>query len=162
LINRNANSKSFTTTIYPTQIYYGLVGSLSNAINGGTGWLWPGSLASQRRYTSPVNISRYPDSNIGYYRVQQNTILYGMQTDLFIAPGVTYSTIVTVYVSSINNASATPTPFQIGYGGAEASIKDYYTSSIRLFKGDRIALYVSTIGGNNTSAHDLSVQLDLF
>jgi hypothetical protein len=83
-----------------------------------------------------------------------------MQADLYTGPGssngVNFSTIVTVYQNNI------PTPYQIGFGDGQSSIKTFYASSITFNRGDEFSVNYTYTGGVSNATHDVSLQFDLY
>jgi len=149
LINKTANNLSLTVYVYPTTIFYGVVGKFSTS--GQTpGWLWPGSLISSN--ANP----KYPDTAIAYYRVQQKALIWGISGYLTLAPGGSNNLTVTVYLNG------SPTFFTMSWTGTENGVKTNIAQSITANIGDLISLEYSYTGGNANNAHDLTVQIDLF
>lgn len=159
LVNRNANGKSFTTSVYPTSIFYGLKGDFTN-LTSNNGWLWPGSLGIQK---ASGGAPAYPDTAIAYFRMAQPAILYGMMADVGNPTGANNSTILVTYISTNGYSVATPSQFILGYSDSEVGMKSFNSASISLKKNDTIAVYLSTSGAlNSNTMHDLTVQLELF
>jgi hypothetical protein len=166
LITRTAGNSSFTTSVYPTSVYYGMIGNLSNNYAAmpvssiyHIGYMWPGSLQSQENITGPKPVSGYPDTVYSYYRAQQNTLLYGMYTTLSGSPGVGNSTILEV----LKNAS-TVIGFKVAFTNSDTYPSQKYTNvnSIPLNAGDQLSLRVLFTGTNTNTSHDIITQLDLF
>ena len=153
LVTKSAGSKGFSTYIYPTTIFYGLKGNLTSAPSGG--YLWSG--------TQGVSAGVFPDPGIpaAYYRIQQPTILSGLFASLNIPTGSAQS--VTVLVKRTpDGGTIGDTIFTVTLSNTEVT-KTFYNGSVDLNVRDKLHVYVTYTGnsGNNT-AHDLSVQLDMF
>jgi hypothetical protein len=149
IINKTANNLSLTVYVYPTTIFYGVVGKFSTS--GQTpGWLWPGSLISSN--ANP----KYPDTAIAYYRVQQKALVWGVSGYLTLAPGGSNNLTVTVYLNG------SPTFFTMSWTGTENGVKVNVNQSLTANVGDLISLEYTYTGGNANNAHDLTVQIDLF
>jgi hypothetical protein len=152
IVHKTAGRSSFTTYVYPTVVYYGIKGDLSNS-GVTSGYLWPGSLNAQ---AAQGHVAAYPDPVIAYYRVQQRSIMNAFTTYLTNGPQDSASTHVTV---EVNGAE---TPFKIHYASNDSGFKVFSTASYDLKLGDLITvkLDLSSIGTNQS--HDMTVQLDLF
>jgi hypothetical protein len=170
LITRTAGNSSFTTSVYPTVVYYGAIGNLSNnnaflttsTINGQSyslGYLWPGSITTQENITGGKPIAGYPDSNIGLYRVQEDALFFQMYATMSGSPGTGNSTIVQL----LRNQSTT-IDFVLGFNATDTypAQKLANENSVKVNKGDFISLQVLYSGGITNTSHDLTVQLDLF
>jgi hypothetical protein len=166
LITRTAGNSSFTTSVYPTSVYYGMIGNLSNNYVAmpvssiyNIGYMWPGSLQAQAEQTSPRTITGYPDTVYSYYRIQQNTLLYGMYVTLSGSPGVGNSTIVQV----LKNASTT-IDFVVPFTDSDTYPCQKYANfnSVQMDAGDQLSLRVLFTGSNTNTSHDMITQLDLF
>jgi hypothetical protein len=170
LITRKAGNSSFTTSVYPTTIYYGLIGNLSNntiglptstihGVSYSYGYLWPGSLAAQEIVTGGKPVAGYPDSNASLYRVQEDSLFFQMYATLTDSPGAGNSTIVQL----LHNQSTT-IDFVIGFSASDSypSAKLANENSIKVRRGDFISLQVLYSGGVTNTSHDMTVQLDLF
>jgi hypothetical protein len=161
-----AANSSFTTTVYPTQFNYGVIGnlsnndaSMSNSAVSSIGYLWPGSILSQQLITGPKPVAGYPDSNVGYIFIQQPTLLYGMFVSLTSSPGTGNSTIVQV----LKNQSTT-IDFVVPFTSADTyPAQKYATSnSVKFQRGDQLSLKLITTGHTTNTSHDLYAQLDFF
>ena len=161
-----AANSSFTTTVYPTQFNYGVIGNLSNndaAMSNSPvssiGYLWPGSLCSQQVITGPKPVAGYPDSNIGYIFIQQPTLLYGMFVSLASSPGNGSSTIVQV----LKNQSTT-IDFVVPFTSADTYPAQKYSlsNSVKFQRGDQLSLKLITTGHTTNTSHDLFAQLDFY
>ena len=170
LITRSAGNSSFTTSVYPTTVFYGMVGQLSNnntamplsTIGGVTykqGYLWPGSIQAQENKLAPTRITGYPDSNFSYYRIQQNTLLYGMFTTLSGGPGTGNSTIIQVLKN--NNPTI---DFIVAFDDTMSYPAQFYatSNSVSFNAGDELSLRVLYTGTTTNTSHDVVTQLDLF
>jgi len=170
LITRTAGNSSFTVSVYPTTVFYGMVGNLSNnnaalptSTIGGVaykqGYLWPGTLQAQEDVTNPHPITGYPDSNFAYYRIQQNTLLYGMFTSMSGSPGAGNSTIIQV----LKNNSPTIDFITVFDSSMSYPSQIYSTSnSVPFNAGDQLSVRVLYTGLNTNTSHDIIAQLDLF
>jgi hypothetical protein len=170
LITRTAGNSSFTTSIYPTSLFYGLIGELSNnntamplSTIGGVsykqGFLWPGSLSAQENRTGPNRVAGYPDSNLAYYRIQQTTLLYGMFVTVTGSPGAGNSTILQV----LKNGSPT-IDFITAFNSSLSYPAQVYaaSNSVQFNQGDELSLRVLYTGTTTNTSHDIVTQLDLF
>ena len=153
IINKTAGGYNFTAYIYPTVIYYGVLGTISRA-QIITGYLWPGTVPAQKEITTGNPVKGYPDSIIGYYRAQQKCILAGMYCTMSIPPGTGYSTIVTVMKNDVD------TDFKLSFGPTDTSLSAY-VSSVTYQLYDRLSVRVG-IGNLANASHDLSLQMDIF
>jgi hypothetical protein len=152
IVHKSAGTSTFTTYVYPTVIYYGVKGDLSNA-GVTSGYLWPGSMVAQQ---AQGRIAAYPDPVIAYYRVQQLSIMNSFTTYLTSGPQHAASTHLTV---EVNGAE---TPFKIHYNSNESGFKVFSTASVDLKLGDLISLKLDLSSIATNLSHDLTVQLDLF
>jgi hypothetical protein len=162
LVTKTAGTSSFISYVYPTEIYYGVKGLLNTA-NLATTWLWPGTGNVQAQ--GGGGQAAYPDSNVEYYRIQQNAILFGMTTYLTLAPGIIASgalqgkgcsTLVTL------QKNGSDIPFFTGYGGTQAGVIQLSTTSISFLTGDFLSVKLSLSTLTSNLSHDLSVQLSMF
>jgi hypothetical protein len=121
--------------------------------------MWPGSIQAQADTTNPRPITGYPDSNFSYYRIQQNTILYGMFTTLTGGPGAGHSTIIQVLKN--NNPTI---DFIVAFDGSMSYPAQFYatSNSVQFNTGDQLSLRVLYTGSNTNTSHDIVTQLDLF
>ena len=152
LVTKTAGGKGFSTYVYPSTIYYGLKGDIKSGISGG--YLWPG--------TQAVSGGVFPDPGTpaAYYRVQQPTLLAGISVGLNGGPGTGHSVTVLVRHTPYGG-SITDTEFTVTLNDAE-TFKNFYSSSHTMDVGDYINVQLSYTGNNTNTAHDLTVQLDLF
>jgi len=159
LVTKSANSKGFSTYIYPTTIYYGLKGNITSAGSGA--WMWPG--------TQAISAGTFPDPGTppAFYRIQQPCLLSGMSAALNVAPtGTGASLTLTVQKTLAANVNASPyvaptnTIFTVTFGPTDV-VKQFYNGSVQFNSGDRLHLYVTYAGSGNT-AHDITCQLDMF
>ena len=159
LVNKTAGGKGFSTYIYPTTLFYGVIGTLGGGFSGNTyGWLWPGTVLNGTDYPDQTfNSLSYP----AYYRAQQPLIVCGLNVTVATASTtsnlsvyVYKNAIVTaggVYSSSAGSMSVTLTPGVLNLST--------YTSTLNFAAGDRLSVYVST---GNASWVDVSIQVDCF
>jgi hypothetical protein len=152
IVNKTAGTSSFTTYVYPTVVYYGVKGDLSNA-GQVSGFLWPGSMTAQQ---AQGRIAAYPDPVVSYYRVQQRAIMNAFTAYLTSGPQDSASTHLTVQVNGAD------TPFKIDYGSNDSGFKVFSTASYDLKLGDLISLKLDLSSITTNLSHDLTVQLDLF
>jgi hypothetical protein len=155
LVTKSAGGKGFSTYNYPTVIYYGLKGDIKSG--AAAGYLWPGT-----QKVSPD----FPDSGIppgtpaAYYRVQQPSLISGIAGSISNPPGtgnsVTLLIRVTPYGGTITN-----TPFTITFGATDLNMT-FYNASYRVNTGDKIHVYLTYTGANQNTAHDLTLQVDMF
>ena len=118
------------------------------------GWLWPGTVSASG---TNAQLDAYPDTNPGYYVVQQSTIVYGVTANLTTAPGNNCSTFVYLFKNDVK------TPFVLGYGTTENSFKTSFNSTITLGPVDKLSVYISSFGtAANNLSHDMSFQVDLY
>jgi hypothetical protein len=150
LVTKSAGGKGFSSYTYPTTIYYGLKGNIISAPTNG--YLWPG--------TQAVAAGSFPDPGTppAYYRMQQPSILCGMNATVSVGPGGTNTTKLTVYRTPVGG-SLTITLYTVTFTGTDLS-KSYYDTTIDLAAGELIHLKVEYTGTPLT--HDLTCQLDLF
>jgi hypothetical protein len=151
LVTKTAGGKGFSTYIYPTTVYYGLRGDLKNATSGG--YMWPGTQAIS---------GTFPDTGTpqAYYRVQQPAIITGLSAGLAGAAGTGNTVTVLVRVTP-NGGSIASTVFTVTFDATETA-HSFYNGSVNVAPGDRIHIQVSYTGNNDNTAHDLTVQLDMF
>jgi hypothetical protein len=155
LLTKTAGGKPFSTFIYPTTVFYGLKGDIKT-IGNHPGYLWPG--------TQEIKTNVFPDPGTvvpAYYRVQQPCIISGMSCGLNIAPGTGHTVTVIVRYTPTITPVVIDTIFTVTFGATDL-VKNFYNGSLDLNTGDRIHVYVSYTGGNGNTAHDLTVQLDMF
>ena len=160
LVTKTAGSKGFSVFTYPTTICYGLRGP----INTRSGYLWLGNAQStDSRVNNPI-VLVYPDTTTpaAHYRIQQPMILCGITTSLNIPPGATGSNkslVTNVRYTPLNTSTPLDTSFNITMGERDLS-GSFFNSSVNLSVGDRLHLYVDA--SNNSTAEDLTVQVDMF
>ena len=152
LVTKTAGEKGFSTFIYPSTVYYGIKGNIKTGTSGG--YLWPG--------TQEVKANVFPDTGTppAYYRIQQPTILSGMSAGLNIATTGTDTVTLLVRYTPVGG-SITDTIFTVTFNAGDV-VKNFYNGSLSLNTGDRIHVELTYTGGNGNTAHDLTVQLDLF
>ena len=150
LVTKSAGSKGFSTYVYPTTIYYGLRGNIKDA---NAGYLWPGTQAIS---------NSFPDTTTppAYYRVQQPMLITGLSVGVVTATTDTDTVTVSVRYTPLGG-SLSNTPFTVTLVAGE-KFKNFYDASLRLNTGDYLHVYLSYTGGNGNTAHDLTVQVDLF
>jgi hypothetical protein len=160
-VTKSAGGKGFSTYIYPTTIYYGAIGTLNTSGNPGTGtpaYLWPGTVTV---HGSGGQFIQYPDitSPAASYRIQQPSILSGMNLTCVVAPGNTHSTTLTVRKTPVGG-SITDTVFTLTLSNATCNLSKY-DASVDFAAGDLLHLRISYDANANTT-HDVAVQLDMF
>jgi len=159
LVTKTAGGQGFSTYVYPTQLFYAVIGVLNvSGVTTTGGYLWPGSV--------PVNSGSgqavvYPDQSTpsASYRVQQPIILSGMTVTGTTAPGSTHTTTVTVRRTP-SGGSIASTSFTLSLTGS-STFASMYNASVNFAAGDLIHVLVTYDAGANATA-DLSVQLDCF
>jgi hypothetical protein len=154
LVTKTAGGKGFSTYIYPTTIYFGLRGDLKNGTSGG--YMWPGTMVAAGGGNG------FPDTGTppAYYRVQQPSIISGLSVGLSGAAGTGHTLTILVSHTPLGG-SLTSTPFTVTLGATDTELA-FYNGSVSVAPGDRIHIQVSYTGGNGNTAHDLTVQLDMF
>jgi hypothetical protein len=60
-----------------------------------------------------------------------------------------------------NGGSIASTSFTVEFNATDTS-KSFYNASLSLAPGDRIHVQLSYTGNNDNTAHDITVQLDMF
>jgi hypothetical protein len=153
LVTKSAGSKGFSTYLYPTILYYGLKGTIHSGSSAA--YLWPG--------TQAVANGVFPDPGTppAYFRAQQPCLISGIAAGLVTAPGTGHDLTLLVKYTPIATGTLTDTPFTVTFGATDLA-KTFYNASLRLNTGDRIHVYITYTGNNDNTAHDLTVQLDLF
>ena len=153
LVTKSAGGKGFSVYNYPTTLYYGLKGDIKSGTTGG--YLWPG--------TQAVSAGTFPDPATvlpAYYRVQQPAIISGLSAGLNISPGTGNTLTVLIRVTP-TGGTITNTIFTVTFGATDL-YKTFYDGSYTVNTADQIHIQVSYTGANGNTAHDLTVQLDLF
>jgi hypothetical protein len=151
LVTKSAGGKGFSTYIYPTTLYYALRGDIKVGVNG---YLWLG--------TNEVANGIHPDpTTAASYRIQQPAILTGLVGSFVTGPGNTYSVTLTVRKTTAAGVGPTDTVFSITFTGADKT-KSFYNGSVDFAAGDFLHVYLTYTGGNANTAHDLSLQVDMF
>ena len=154
LVTKTAGSKGFSTFLYPTTVFYGLRGNLSSGTSGG--YLWPGTVIASGGGHG------FPDTGTpqAYYRVQQPAIISGLSVGLAGAAGAGNTVTILIRVTPVGG-SITSTIITATLGATDL-FANFYDGSVNVGTGDRIHVQVSYTGGNGNTAHDLTVQLDMF
>ena len=120
--------------------------------------MWPG--------TQAVSAGTFPEPTPSggqipaYYRVQQPCLISGLSVGLNSAPGGTAEITVLVKYTPVAG-SITNTPFTVTLGPTDL-FQNFYSASVALNTGDKIHVYLTYTGNNSNTAHDLTVQLDMF
>jgi hypothetical protein len=146
LVTKSAGGKPFSTYIYPTTLFYCVLGN-----NNRSGYLWPGTVSAS---------GSYPDQTTptARYRTQQPLILSGISASLNSAGGGASVVITACKNASTGGSLSNPTVFTITLSSANLN-DSFYNGSVDFSSGDFISIFISITGGNVT---DLSVQLDCF
>ena len=146
LVTKSAGGKAFSTYVYPTTLFYGVIGN-----NNRDGYLWPGTVLSS---------GSYPDQTTpaARYMIQQPLILAGISASLNSAGGGASVVITVCKNASTGGSLSNPTVFTITLSSATLN-KSFYNGSVDFSSGDYISVFISISGGIVT---DLSVQLDIF
>jgi hypothetical protein len=152
LVTKTAGGKGFSTYIYPTTLYYGLKGDIKNGLSAA--YLWLG--------TQAISAGTFPDPGTppAYYRIQQPAIISGISAGINIAPG-TGNTLTLLIRYTPAGGSISDTVFTITFGATDLT-KSFYNASQTLGVGDYLHVYLTYTGNNGNTAHDLTVQVDLF
>jgi hypothetical protein len=161
LVTKSAGGKGFSAFIYPTTLFYGAIGTLNTSGNPGTGtpaYLWPGTVIV---HGSGGQFIQYPDitSPAASYRIQQPTILSGMNLTCVVAPGTGHTTTLTVRKTPVGGTIA-DTVYTLTLSNAITNLSKY-DASVNFGAGDLLHLRISYDAAGNTT-HDVSVQLDMF
>jgi hypothetical protein len=148
LVNKTAGGQNFTTYVYPTTLFYAVIGDLANGPS--TGYLAPGAvIASSGAYPIPTIIN---------YSIQQKAIMIGLFVRAGTGPGTTGGTRTTT-ITIYKHGSATA--FSVTLSGTDTSAT-YYGSSVDMAQYDNLAVYVTYTGNNQNTTRDLVVQVDMF
>jgi hypothetical protein len=104
----------------------------------------------------------FPDTGTpqAYYRVQQPAIISGLAVGLAAVAGTGNTVTILVRVTPFGG-SITSTVFTVTLGATDL-VANFYDGSVNVGTGDRIHVQVSYTGGNGNTAHDLTVQVDMF
>jgi hypothetical protein len=155
LITKTAGGKSFSTFSYPTTLFYGSRGVVTNT---NAGWLWVGTQAFSN------STPKYPDDTIpaAFYKIQQPIIVSGITVSCTAAPGVGKTAVFTVCKNTNGTApGGVPngaTVMTVTLSGTETEAS-YYNKSVNFSSLDKLSLYFIT---NSTVLSDPSVQIDCF
>ena len=156
LVTKSAGGSPFSTYVYPTVIYYGLKGNIKvGAAAGQDSYMWPG--------TQAVANNQFPDTGTpaAYYRIQQPAILSGFNVRMAILPTGADNVVFTVCRTPLAGSITPITAYTLTFTSSSTYSQSYYNSTVNFATGDLIHVKVVYTGNNNT-AHDFSVQLDLF
>ena len=156
LVTKSAGGSPFSTYVYPTVIYYGLKGNIKvGAAAGQDSYMWPG--------TQAVANNQFPDTGTpaAYYRIQQPAILSGFNVRMAILPTGADNVVFTVCRTPLAGSITPITAYTLTFTSSSTYSQSYYNSTVNFATGDLIHVKVVYTGNNNT-AHDLGVQLDLF
>jgi hypothetical protein len=104
----------------------------------------------------------FPDTGTpqAYYRVQQPAIISGLSVGLAGVAGTGHTVTVLVRVTPVGG-SITSTVVTVTLGATDL-YDNFYDGSVNVGTGDRIHVEVTYTGGNGNTAHDLTVQVDMF
>jgi hypothetical protein len=157
LVSKSAGSRGFSTYIYPTTLFYGLKGLLNVGLDG---YLWPGTQAAAK---SGGNNGLFPDNSLppAFYRMQQPTILCGMNISMNIGPGTGHNTVFTIYRTPVGGTAAAIPGFVLTFTGTTIN-QSFYNASQNFAAGDLIHVGITYTGDNGNLTTDISVQLDLY
>jgi hypothetical protein len=152
LVTKSAGAKGFSVYNYPTTLYYGLKGDIKTGINGA--YLWPG--------TQAISAGVFPDPGTpyAYYRIQQPALISGIAASVNSAPGTGNEVTLLIRVTPVGG-SITNTMFTVTFANTDL-YKTFYNASYRVNTGDQVHLYLTYTGNNANTAHDLTVQVDIF
>ena len=155
LITKSAGGKGFSTYNYPTVIYYGLKGDLKSGSSAA--YLWPGTMAISATFPDP---GAPPGTPAAYYRVQQPSLISGIAGSISNPPGTGHTVTLLIRVTPLNG-TITNTPFTITFSATDTNMT-FYNASYRVTTGDKIHAYLTYTGANGNTAHDLTLQVDMF
>ena len=162
LVTKTAGGKGFSAYVYPTTLFYAVIGDLNTSdVTTTGGYLWPGSLFVS---DGKGQFLKYPDQSVPYasYRAQQPFILAGLNVTCGTAPGTGNTTTVTVRKTPFGGTIA-DTVYTLTISGSTSPVSlSKYDASVNFAAGDLIHVFVSYTGGSSNATHDLSVQLDCF
>lgn len=156
LVTKSAGGGPFSTYVYPTVIFYGLKGNIKlGAAAGQDSYMWPG--------TQAVVNNQFPDIGTppAFYRIQQPAILSGMNVRMVILPTNSDNVVFTVCRTPLAGSITPITAYTMTFTSSSTYSQSYYNTSVNFATGDLIHVKVVYTGNNNT-AHDFGVQLDLF
>ena len=152
LVTKTAGSKGFSTYTYPTTLYYGCRGVITNT---NAGYLWVGTEAFLN------STPKYPDASTpaAAYRAQQPMIVSGLSVTCGTAPGAGHALTITVCKGATTGASlSNPTSMTVTITETNTT-GSYYNSSVNFAQGDLLNVYFTT---NSPHLADVSVQVDCF
>jgi hypothetical protein len=150
LVNKTAGGQNFTVYIYPTTIFYNVIGDLKTGPT--SGYLGPGSVSASSGSGGAIS---YPNTSPLYYHLQQKAIMFGLFVKLTTAPGTGHSVTVTVYKNDVATA------FTVTLANTDTSAT-YYASSVDFPQNVELSVGVTYTGNNANTAHDLVIQIDMF
>jgi hypothetical protein len=159
LVTKTAGGKGFSTYIYPTILYYGCRGLITNTT---AGWLWTGT-----QFFANSN-PKYPDATTppARYRAQQPFIVSGLTIFANVPPEAGTSAVITVCKNSTGTATATGYPetpngatiMTVTLSGTSTTAA-FYSGSVTFAAGDYLSVYFQT---NSTAIADVGIQVDCF
>lgn len=152
LVTKSAGQGPFTTYTYPTTLFYGGRGQITNIK---AGYLWPGTL------TFASATPKYPDIDlpVPHYRIQQPTIVAGLTVSCGVAPGTGGS----LYIGICKNAAPVSGSNPSGITSVALTISEtaktgtYFNTSVNYAVGEYLNVYLST---NSAVLADITVQVD--
>jgi len=135
LVTKNAGGLGFSSFVYPTIVYYGLKGTITNA---GAGYCWPG--------TQAISAGTFPDPGLpaAYYDMQQPAILCGMSASLNNIPsGTGTSVTATVYYTPTVTTASTAALYTGAISGTTLTVSGVTYGSVAV--GQSVLGYGVTI-----------------
>jgi hypothetical protein len=155
LVTKSAGGKPFTTYIYPTTLFYGCRGVITNVKSG---WLWPGTqtFSTGGGNSPPI----YPDTSVppARYRVQQPAIASGIMITGNKGISGNNTTVTLCKNASGATIGSSGTSITVSLNDTNL-INSYYNSTVNFAAGDYISLFITT---NSSTIEDVIVQLDMF
>jgi hypothetical protein len=159
LVTKTAGSKGFSAYNYPTSLFYGAFGTITNGQL--FGWLWPGTMLFGANYPdTSVNVSSNPAS----YRAQQSIIVAGINVTASVTGTADLN--VTIYknpTATIGGGNAgKPASWTASHTvtvSAGTLNKSFYDQSINFAAGDRLGVYIVA---TDNHWQDIGVQVDCF
>lgn len=145
LVNKTAGTTNFTTYVYPTTLFYAVLGYLNTGPT--SGYLALG--------TVPASSGVYPSPTILNYNIQQKSIMIGLFITMSAGPGVGNTTVFTVYKNGV------ATPFTVTFTGTDI-LKTYYATSVDFPQFNSLSLGVTYTGNNANTSANIVAQIDMF
>jgi hypothetical protein len=152
LVSKSAGGRGFSAYLYPTTLFYGLKGLLNAGLDG---YLWPG--------TQAVTNGLFPDNSTppAFYRIQQPTILRGVNISMNTGPSGSRTTVFTIYRTPVGGAALAIPGFLLTFTGNTVN-QSFYNASQNFAAGDLIHVGVTFTGGSANLTTDVAAQLDLY